>query len=80
MKISVCNLWRLLIVIKAFAIFHLKKPYIFMNQSTIKFLEDITPMDFYYKKESEKKNWIVTYKGCLLYPNEELEFGEVEIR
>lgn len=52
--------------------------YIFMNRKTIDDLEYIAPLGSY---ENKSKNGIVAmYRGFKIYENDDLKYGEVELR
>lgn len=53
-------------------------PYIFMNRKTIDDLEYAAPLGSY---ENKSKNGIVAmYRGFKIYENDDLKYGEVELR
>lgn len=55
-----------------------KAPYIFMNNDTIDLLGDcVSSMDLEYKPKSGLTG---KYNGCKLFSNNDLDFGEVELR
>lgn len=78
-KIFSFNYTKLEIIISDYEAKHNKKPYIFMNEETLKELakeNTDSPISINF----DRSNVIVQYRGCAIYLNDELEFGEVEIR
>lgn len=59
------------------------EPYLFMNEETIRAVFNEYEKAFITKEffeELSRYEKAGTYKGYKLFPNEDLEFGEVEIR
>ena len=59
------------------------EPYLFMSKETIRVVFNEYENAFITKKAFEamiKSAEVGTYKGYKLFPNEDLEFGEVELR
>lgn len=61
-----------------------ENPYIFMSRETIDNLEYNAPLGSYEKFEScenkTKCGAIATYRGYYIYENNDLKYGEVELR
>lgn len=59
-------------------------PYIFMNKEMVDDLERITPLGSYEKfiscKNEMKCGVMAIYKGFKIYENNDLKYGEVELR
>lgn len=73
------NYTKLEIIVSDYETKYYKKPYIFVNEETLKELAKKN-IDSPISINFDRSNVIVRYHGCAIYLNNELEFGEVEIR
>lgn len=54
--------------------------YLFMNQSTMKALSNLTAMKIPYMEINTDDCILAKYSGRKVFQNNDLEFGEIEIR
>lgn len=54
--------------------------YLFMNQSTMKALSNLTALKIPYMKIDTEDCILAKYNGKKVFRNDDLEFGEIEVR
>lgn len=71
---------KLLKEVQGFEIEHNQNAYIFMNEETLRELVNVCPALMYFQATESYDGMISSYCGRKVYRDENLKFGEVEVR